>query len=183
MIVNDLSKDLFRYTGKPFGLTVFMAAFFWQPGFRFLTLFRLCGQLSKFNPLGVLARLYFHRLKVKFGFQIPFTCNIGPGLFIGHFGGIVVNQAVVIGSNCNLAQGVTLGHVSRGSKKGSPIIGDRVWIGANAVVVGNIKIGNDVLIAPLTYINEDIPDHAVVMGNPSKVISLKGSQDYIKNIA
>lgn len=49
---------------------------------------------------------------------------------------------------------------------GTPQIGDRVWIGINTTIVGNIRIGNDVLIAPNSYVNQDIPDHSVVFGNP-----------------
>ncbi len=89
---------------------------------------------------------------------------------------------MVIGNNCNVAQGVTLGYVSRGVKRGTPIIGNRVWVGANAVVVGNIKIGDDVLIAPLAYVNFDVPDNGVVVGNPAKLINYNGSGGYIKNL-
>lgn len=87
-----------------------------------------------------------------------------------------------MGENCNISQGVTIGNISRGKLKGCPIIGNRVWIGANAVVVGNIKIGNDVLMAPLTYVNCDLPDGAVVSGNPLKILSYKGSGVYVKNV-
>jgi serine O-acetyltransferase len=59
---------------------------------------------------------------------------------------------------------------------------DRVWIGANAVVVGKITIGNDVLIAPLTYVNFDLPDKAVVAGNPAKIVNYNGSFGYVNDI-
>lgn len=49
---------------------------------------------------------------------------------------------------------------------GTPVIGDKVWIGVNATIVGAIKIGNDVLIAPNAYVNCDVPDHSIVFGNP-----------------
>ncbi|ARS36169.1 serine O-acetyltransferase [Pontibacter actiniarum] len=152
------------------------------PGVRFMYLFRMCNIYGALHPLGVIARFFFRRMQVKYGFQIPHTCKIGSGLFLGHYGSIVINQHAVLGENCNVAQGVTVGHVSRGAKKGSPIIGNRVWIGANAVVVGNVKIGNDVLIAPLSFVNFDVPDHAVVVGNPAKIVSMKGSEGYIKNV-
>lgn len=58
---------------------------------------------------------------------------------------------------------------NRGKRQGTPIIGDNVWIGINAAIVGNIHIGNDVLIAPNSYVNRDIPDHSVVFGNPCTV--------------
>lgn len=55
--------------------------------------------------------------------------------------------------NCNIHKGVTIGQENRGKRQGTPIIGDNVWIGMNVTIVGNIKIGNDVLIAPNTYLN------------------------------
>ena len=61
-----------------------------------------------------------------------------------------------------------------------PTIKDNVWIGTNAVIVGNITIGEDVLIAPLTYVNFDVPDHSIVIGNPGKIISRENAtEDYI----
>lgn len=78
---------------------------------------------------------------------------------------IIVNQVAIIGESCTIAQGAIIGWIGRGKLKGCPKIGNRVYIGANSVVVGNVSIGDDVLIAPLTYIM-DIPAKAVVSGNP-----------------
>ena len=75
-----------------------------------------------------------------------------------------------IRKNINIATGVTIGQENRGKRKGCPTIGDNVWIGTNSVIVGNIKIGNDVLIAPLAFVNFDVPDHSVVIGNPARII-------------
>jgi serine O-acetyltransferase len=114
--------------------------------------------------------------------EIPHTCQIGGGLYFGHFMNIVINQNVIIGSNCNIMQGVTIGNESRGVRRGSPRIGDRVVIGPNSVVVGKINIGNNVLIGPLTFVNFDVPDSSVVLGNPGKIISNSGSSGYVKKI-
>ena len=69
----------------------------------------------------------------------------------------------MIGKNINIATGVTVGQKNRGERKGCPIIGDNVWIGTNSVIVGNITIGTDVLIAPLAYVNFDVPDHSIFL--------------------
>lgn len=61
---------------------------------------------------------------------------------------------------------MTIGVENRGKRRGAPIIGDEVWIGVNSTIVGNITIGNDVLIAPNTFVNKSIPSHSVVYGNP-----------------
>lgn len=88
----------------------------------------------------------------------------------------------MIGSNCNLHKGVTIGAENRGKRKGCPTIGNCVWIGVNATVVGNVTIGDDVLIAPGAYVNCDVPSHSIVLGNPCKVISRDYTTDgYINN--
>lgn len=70
-----------------------------------------------------------------------------------------------------------------GIRKGVPTIGNKVWIGINATVVGKIIIGDDVLIAPNTYLNCDAPSHSVVIGNPARIISReKATEAYINNI-
>ena len=69
-----------------------------------------------------------------------------------------------------MAPGVTIGQENRGKRKGCPVIGDNCWIGTNAVIVGKITIGNDVLIAPLSFVNFDVPSHSIVIGNPAKII-------------
>lgn len=72
--------------------------------------------------------------------------------------------------NCNIAQNVTIGMENRGKRKGCPTIGDKVRIGAGAVVVGKITIGDDVLIAPNSFVNCDVPSHSIVLGNPCKIV-------------
>jgi serine O-acetyltransferase len=177
-----VSQDLYRYTKQKRTFRSLLYCFVSHPGFRFMVFFRSCNRFSKYHPLGLISRLWLKRLSVKFGFQIPHRARIGKGFFLGHYGNIVINQDVRLGENCNVAQGVTIGQVNRGEKQGTPSIGSRVWIGANAVVVGKITIGNDVLIAPLSFVNFDVPDNAVVIGNPAKVVSYEGSKNYINNL-
>lgn len=123
--------------------------------------------------LKILARHY----SIKYGFQIPYSTQIGYGLYIGHFGTIVINGAVRIENFCNLTHNVThnvtIGQQNRGKKKGCPTIGDYVWIGTGAVIVGNIRIGNRVLIAPNSYINFDVPDDSIALGNPAIIYQRK----------
>lgn len=63
-----------------------------------------------------------------------------------------------------------LGQIDFGAKAGVPRIGDNVFLGTNSIVVGKIKIGNDVLIAPGAYVTFDVPDHSIVIGNPGRII-------------
>ncbi|GBF22957.1 serine O-acetyltransferase [Candidatus Gastranaerophilus sp. (ex Termes propinquus)] len=102
---------------------------------------------------------------------------------MSHRGAVIINPKTVIGDNINIATGVTIGQTNRGEKQGCPVIGNRVWIGTNAVIVGKITIGDDVLIAPNSYVNVDIPSHSVVVGNPAKIMPRENATEgYINNI-
>lgn len=79
-----------------------------------------------------------------------------------------LNYGVVLGDNVNLHKGCTIGRTNRGNS-GSPCIGNNVFVGINSVIVGNIHIGSDVLIAPNSYVNIDVPDHSIVIGNPATI--------------
>ena len=118
----------------------------------------------------IFAKLKLDNLSRKTNIQISPSTVIGEGFYIGHCGRVIVNPQAVLGKNVNIGTGVTIGQENRGERKGVPTLGDNVWIGTNSVIVGNITIGNDVLIAPLTFVNFDIPDHSIVVGNPAKII-------------
>ena len=124
-----------------------------------------------------IAKWKLFRWSVKYGYQIGHDAKIGKGLYLGHYGTIVVNGACKIGDNVNIAVGVTLGQENRGKRKGTPTILNNVFIGANSVVVGNITVGNNVLIAPLTLVNFDVPDNSIVIGNPAKIIPCENATE------
>lgn len=122
------------------------------------------------NPLTrIVCKAIFKVLRNRRHIELWVENSIGPGLYFGHAYGITVNPKAILGKNINLHKGVTIGQENRGKRKGAPIIGDNVWIGVNATVVGAIKIGNDVLIAPNAYVNCDVPDHSIVLGNPCMI--------------
>ena len=123
-----------------------------------------------------LRTLFAIRAARKYGLEI-LSDNIGPGLYIGHAHNINVNPDTIIGKNCNLNKGCTLGRENRGIREGAPVLGDNVWIGTNSIVVGNVHIGNDVLIAPNAYVNFDVPDHSIVLGNPGRIIKKENATD------
>ncbi len=75
----------------------------------------------------------------------------------------------MIGKNFNVAQGVLIGG-AEGARKGFPVIGDNCCAFANSIIIGGIHIGNNVLIAPGAFVNFDVPDNSIVMGNPGKTI-------------
>jgi serine O-acetyltransferase len=118
-------------------------------------------------------------VEIATGISIPFTARIGPGLYIGHFGGIILSPETVLGENCNISQGVTIGQAGREGKQLTPIIGDRVYIGPGAKIFGGIKIGNDVAIGANAVVTKDLPDNAVAVGVPAKIVSYEGSKDFV----
>lgn len=183
-LTNIIRADMYRYDRQTgfFGLLKCARE---NPGFKFTFWLRICTYLVKRTILKYicyyLAKFVLNHYKYKFGIDIPITQKIGRGLYIGHFGGIVVGADVIIGKNCNLSHGVTLGQVNRGSRKGSPIVGDNVYIGVGAKVLGKIAIGNNVAIGANCVVIKDIPDNAVVVGIPGEIISYKGSEGYVNN--
>ncbi|MBW3091726.1 serine acetyltransferase [Bifidobacterium sp. 82T10] len=153
-----------------------------QEGFRFTSLLRK-AQAHRSGLLHVWYRFRLLRLSKKTGFQIGYGARIDTGLFIGHRGTVIVNGETRLGSNVNLSPGVVIGQENRGRRAGVPRIGNRVWFGSNAVVVGGIRIGNDVLIAPNAYVNFDVPDHSIVVGNPARIIHRENAtQGYCHNL-
>lgn len=168
-------KDLYRYYGD--GGEPLLHRLFRRPELRFILAFRR-AQGSK-NPF---AHLRLRRLSQRTGIQISARTSIGEGFYIGHFGRVIIHPDCIIGRNVNIATGVTLGQENRGARRGTPTLGDDVWIGTNAVVVGKITVGSDVLIAPLAYVNFDVPDHSIVIGNPARVIPRENATaSYIEN--
>jgi serine O-acetyltransferase len=179
--MNIIESDLYRYFGKT-GFTTLLKGLR-VPGFRFMYFYRKASAHNKYSVAGLFYRMFYARYFYKYGFQIELYTNIGKGFYIGHFGSVVINHQAIIGDNCNIAHGVTIGKAYRGKLEGCPKIGNRVWIGTGAVIVGNINIGDDVMIAPNAFINFNVPPHSMVMGNPAKIVAKENpAQGYLNNI-
>lgn len=135
---------------------------------QYVRLFRLC-QANENRIWRYWYRFWFKRVCRKTGIGMYCDVKVGKGLVIGHYGRIVVNKGAVLGNDVMLTHNVTIGRDVRGKRKGSPVIGNRVVIRTNSTVTGNIRIGDDVLIAPNTFVNFDVPDHSIVIGNPAVI--------------
>ncbi len=176
-----IQKDFYRESGK------WLSKFeIWKkclnPNLHFVFILRKAQKYSKKSFSGVFWRLVLRHFQIKYGFQIYPETQIGEGLYLGHWGNLVINPKTKIGKNCNIAQGVTIAQSNRGKNEGVPEIGDEVWIGPNAVIVGNIKIGNNVLIAPNSYLAEGVPDNSLVIGNPCRIFNHhNATEGYINN--
>jgi serine O-acetyltransferase len=173
---NFVNHDLYRYSSSK-ALKSFVRNYFLSPGFNYIFWFRLASKYK--NP--ILKYLLFRKM-IKYGIEIHAGTKIGKGFYIGHWGGIVINPKAIIGDNCNISQGVTIGIVNSGEKAGVPTIGDRVYIGPGAKIVGKIKIGNDVAIGANAVVVNDVPEGVTVGGIPAKVISNNNSLAYINRV-
>jgi len=180
---SEIAADLFRIDRRA-GARAFLGTYFRNPCFRYIVLWRLRRFLKthpfRFGTYDLVAFL-LSRSSFRLGIRIPYETVVGPGLYIPHHGGIWVNSKAVIGRNCNISQGVTIGGLDRGEMKGAPTIGNHVYLGPNSTIVGNVTIGNHALIGANSLIVTDVPDNAAMMGVPAKLFSKNGSADFVNN--
>ena len=119
-------------------------------------------------PLKVVYFLLDKLVIICWGIHIDRRAVIAGGLYIGHFGGVLIGP-ITMGKDCNIAHQVTIGRRADG-KSGLPVFGDRVWIGAGAVLFGGINISDGVTIGPNTVVARSLPARALVVGNPMKIL-------------
>jgi len=177
--MNKLKSDLNRYIGlSNRGKLRSSLELIFVQGVWAIVVYRFgqwCGNLKVPLISQLLKIVYFFLFKiieVLTGISISSNAKIGSGIYIGHFGGIFIHSDAIIGKNFNIAQGVTVGVLGLG-KKGAPIIGDNVFIGSGAKVLGSIKIGNNVKIGANAVVVNDVPANCTVVGIPARVIKIK----------
>lgn len=145
--------------------------------------YQICMRKLSFyeNRGGVLKWYYrfkYHKLSLKLGFSIPHS-NIGPGLALVHYGTIVISSECHIGNNCRIHAGVNIG--ANGGESKAANIGDNVYIGPGAKIIGNVNIGNQSVIGANAVVTKDVPDGVTVGGIPAKVISANDSSKHLIN--
>lgn len=112
--------------------------------------------------------LLFRFVETLTGISLPKSASIGPGLRVWHFGNIFIHPDAVIGANCTLRHGVTVGN--RREDGPVPIIGDNVEFGAYAQVIGGVRIGNHCKLGAMSVVLTDVPDETTVAGIPARVV-------------
>lgn len=131
---------------------------------------------SKLTPF---YKLILKHLRKHYHIEIPYTVKIGKGFFMEHAYNITINSKAVLGNNITMYKGSTIGV----DNSGVPTIGNKVYIGLNSVIVGGVNIGNNVLIAANSFVNFDVPDNSVVIGNPGKIhYKIDATKDYLLNL-
>ncbi len=180
--LDHLKADLDRYfemVGASDGWsklrTVAMTEAIWA-----IALYRLGRYLSADSPKALRAllrgpfALAQMAMRLLVGIYLDPSAEIGPGLYVGHSGGVWVAPRTVIGRGCNLSHEVTIG-VAGKHRRGVPALGDRVWVGTKATVAGPIRVGSGAVIGANSLVTTNVPENAVVIGVPAKVISYAGS--------
>lgn len=134
---------------------------------------RLSHRLYK-AKVPVIPGLIYRFIHLKCSSCLSPAIQIGEGTKLGHGGiGVVVNQKAKIGRNVILAQNVTIA-----SRDGcAPSIGDWCYVGANSVVLGGVKLGKNSYVGALSFVNKDVPDGAIVIGIPARVLRIRTQEE------
>lgn len=152
-----------------------------KPGFRAIVVqrFGVWRMGVKFKPLrgalGILYWMMFRKIRNSYGIELPFTVDLGRRVVIEHQSGIVIHGYSVIGDDCVIRQGVTLGNRYLERPLDAPRLGKRVNIGAGAKIFGNILIGDDVNIGANAVVLCNVPANSTVVGIPARILPRKHS--------
>lgn len=181
-VKDHLRADLYRYGGETGG-KAFLKHYFFSPGYKYTVWMRISGYLLAKNStryiLYPIAKMQLLRIRYKYGIAIPEYTKIGPGFFINRFGGIYIGGDCIIGRNVNITPGVLLGYTNRGRKAGCPTIGNNVFLGNNAKVVGNVRVGDGAVIGVNALVVDDVPENTVIAAPVGVAVSTRGSAGYI----
>lgn len=173
----SLKADFMRYisprqdTIRSRFLTYFSAAGCqWSFWFRTVRYLRTKKWLRIFYYMSLLK---FRRVSIKYGIDISSNLKkCGNGLAINHYSCIVVHANCELGEEVTLRQGVTIGTNGRGE----PVLGNNVDVGAGTAIIGNVHIGNNVVIGANSVVTHDVPDNAIVAGNPARILRFRDDE-------
>ena len=144
-------------------------------GFHAIMAYRVANKLYKKEKY-TSARLISQTARFLTGVEIHPGATIGKGLFIDHGSGVVIGETTVIGDNCTLYQGVTLGGTGKDCGKRHPTLGDNVMVGAGAKVLGNFTVGSDSKIAAGAVVLGPVPENCTAVGIPAHIVRRDGKR-------
>jgi len=168
--------DLYRYQGRV-SLLLFIRSLLFNKGFKYFFWIRLSKAMNNMAIIKWLPRLMHYYYKRIYCCDIGFRHEISAGICFYHVYNCAFADGVVLGKNVTLTHGVTLGHVNGVT----PIIGDNVYLGPGCCVLGPVVVGNNVVIGANAVVTKDVPDNAIIVGNPGKIISYNGSSTTLKH--
>ncbi|HEY3940934.1 MAG TPA: serine acetyltransferase [Acidimicrobiales bacterium] len=184
LVRTDAERYLF-YTGRSRNSRSLVVIWLTQPGLMATALHRFGHwAFQRSGARGRAGRLLYEvarrPVEILTGIWIAPNTHVGPGLYIAHFGGVMVGADSVIGTNCNLGHDVLIAPGGRGEQAGSPRLGDRVNLTCGARVLGPVTIGDDAMIGVNAVVVKDVPPRAVMAAPPSVMLSGRGSFDYVR---
>jgi serine O-acetyltransferase len=144
------------------------------PGFRAIVFHRVIHFLWKLR-IPFVPRVLSELNRFLSGLEIHPGATIGPGFFVDHGMGVVIGETAEIGRNCVLFHNVTLGGTGHHARKRHPTLGDNVYVGTAATLLGPINVGDNVRIGANSFIvMRDVPSNSTVVGTPARVIKRDG---------
>lgn len=165
-IVEHAAKDLIAVRERDPAAQSSLQAFMYFKGFMAIQTYRCAHSLFK-SGRDLLSFHFQNQSSEKFGVDINPAARIGHGVMLDHATGFVMGETAVVGNDCSILQGVTLGGTGKAEQDRHPKVGDRVLIGANASVLGNIKIGNGAKIAAGSVVLKPVSENCIVAGVPA----------------
>ena len=152
-----------------------LEVFFLYSGFKAVRAYRKANWFYR-HDMKFIARFISQHARRRTGIEIHPGATIGKNLFIDHGMGVVIGETAIIGDNCTLYQGVTLGGTGKDHGKRHPTLGDNVLIGAGAKVLGPFRVGDNARVAAGAVVLSEVPDDATAVGVPARVVRIGGQR-------
>ena len=149
--------------------------YFLYSGFKAVRAYRKANWFYRHN-MKFIARFISQNARRRTGIEIHPGATIGKNLFIDHGMGVVIGETTIIGDNCTLYQGVTLGGTGKDHGKRHPTLGDNVLIGAGAKVLGPFRVGDNARVAAGAVVLSEVPNDATAGGVPARVVRIGGQR-------
>ena len=149
--------------------------YFLYSGFKAVRAYRKANWFYRHN-MKFIARFISQNARRRTGIEIHPGATIGKNLFIDHGMGVVIGETTIIGDNCRLYQGVTLGGTGKDHGKRHPTLGDNVLIGAGAKVLGPFRVGDNARVAAGAVVLSEVPNDATAVGVPARVVRIGGQR-------
>lgn len=150
-----------------------------KPGFRAVAIQRFgvwrmsIQPLVLRAPLSVFYRSLYRKVRNTYGIDLPYSVKLGRRVVVEHQGAIVVHGNCVIGDDCIIRQGVTLGNRYLDRPFEAPVLGDRVNVGAGAKILGQVTLGDGANVGANAVVLKDVPAGETAVGIPAKILKSK----------